>query len=112
MKKEFTIKLSFTQLIGVITTCITIIGSSFGAGVKVYLEIAKVERAKLEAELIEKYESNLSELRQTSRLCNEDLNFYKIQYQIYFERYKNLLEDKMMLNNTIKKIAESSEEKE
>jgi hypothetical protein len=94
---KYILKLTWKSLWIVLTGFITIIGSSFGVGVKVEAEIAKIERAKLEQEYIEKInqkELDLYSWKRQAKEHEENSVFFKNQYLTYKNRLETCLQDK------------------
>ena len=82
--KNYPIKLSYKQLWIVITTIITIIGSSFGVGIKVEHEAQKIIQAKLEQKHIQeinKKDLEYIDLEKIAKSYEADSKFFKREYE-------------------------------
>ena len=102
-KKEYPIKLSWKQLWIVITTMITIIGSSFGVGIKIQSETGKLSEIKLS----QQYEQ---------KLANKDMVIIDVQKKMKDIEYDNkrlIYKNKFLkkrLNETVNELLKLKKE--
>jgi len=91
-KKEFPIKLSWKQICVVAPILISIIGTSFGLGMKTQNGINQVEFIKKERDLQKQIsvidEKNI-ELSRYNKELQEDCLYFKNRYQVTADRLKS-----------------------
>ena len=88
---KYLVQLTLKSLIATGSIIISIIGGSFGVGVKVETEVAKIESAKLEQTYMQKFNDKDCALLESKRQCKEfeeSSIFYKNQYLIQIDRLK------------------------
>jgi len=108
MAKEYELKIKLSQIWIALTIFMTVVGSSFGVGIKVNHEMEKISMAKMEQlhfkdlkilgaeheKKIEKIETQLAELKRVNQENYQNMLFYRNQYKIYLKRYESLADDK------------------
>jgi len=108
MKKEYDIKLTWSQIWIALTIFITVIGSSFGVGMKVNQELSKITMAKIEQshfkdlkilrteheKEIDKMNEEILTFKRLNQENYQNMIFFRNQYNIYLKRYESLAEDK------------------
>lgn len=94
--KNYPVKITWKQLWVIATTAITIIGSSFGIGMKVAFETAKIERLKIERECksqLATKDDEIIEVKRKLKESMEDNNFYIYRYNVMKERIDKYMQE-------------------
>lgn len=96
-KKEIELKLKPAQVWVIITTIATLLGGSFGFGVKVNNEINKTQIAKVEQKYLKQigdtelsHSNNILVLTREKNEFKQNMIYYRNQYDIYFKRYETV----------------------
>lgn len=115
VKKEYEFKISLSQIWIALTIFITVIGSSFGAGMKVNHEMEKITIAKTEQvyykeikqireeyeKEIEEIEKQLSEIKRINQENYQNMLFFRNQYNIYLKRFESLSKNKPFVESVL-----------
>jgi len=96
-EKQFAVKLTWPQVWIVLTTAVTILGTSFGVGIKVQSEVGKVELSKNQQKCLEeinKKDLQLFEIGRKFKESEENSLFYQHRYLFWQQRYQELIDKK------------------